>query len=103
MLVTGQAYQDPKDALNEFVSNAADDYAEAVVGDTSGDGDGIASQPEFPATPPGQPTAVTIALAASSWASSAASIAPTMVKKPWIIPSKRRCWVGTPAASSAAA
>ncbi len=29
MLVTGQAYQDPKDALNEFVSNAADDYAEA--------------------------------------------------------------------------
>ncbi|CAN5762477.1 hypothetical protein BH18ACT2_BH18ACT2_25020 [soil metagenome] len=29
MLVTGQAYQEPKDALNEFVSNAADDYAEA--------------------------------------------------------------------------
>jgi anti-sigma regulatory factor (Ser/Thr protein kinase) len=29
VLVTGQAYQDPKDALNEFVSNAADDYAEA--------------------------------------------------------------------------
>ncbi|MEO6120669.1 MAG: sigma factor-like helix-turn-helix DNA-binding protein [Acidimicrobiales bacterium] len=28
VLVTGQAYQDPKDALNEFVSNAADDYAE---------------------------------------------------------------------------
>ncbi len=28
MLVTGQAYQDPKDALNEFVSNAADEYAE---------------------------------------------------------------------------
>lgn len=27
MLVTGQAYQDPKDALNEFVSNAADEYA----------------------------------------------------------------------------
>lgn len=31
VLVTGQAYQDPKDALNEFVSNAADDYAEAGV------------------------------------------------------------------------
>ena len=29
VLVTGQAYQDPKDALNEFVSNAADDHAEA--------------------------------------------------------------------------
>jgi len=29
VLVTGQAYQDPKDALNEFVSNAADDYAVA--------------------------------------------------------------------------
>ncbi|MGI9052357.1 MAG: ATP-binding protein [Ilumatobacteraceae bacterium] len=29
VLVTGQAYQEPKDALNEFVSNAADDYAEA--------------------------------------------------------------------------
>ena len=29
VLVSGQAYQDPKDALNEFVSNAADDYAEA--------------------------------------------------------------------------
>lgn len=29
VLVTGQAYQDPKDALNEFVSNAADEYAEA--------------------------------------------------------------------------
>ncbi len=28
VLVTGQAYQDPKDALNEFVSNAADAYAE---------------------------------------------------------------------------
>src|SRR3954464_7308921 len=28
VLVTGQAYQDPKDALNEFISNAADDYAE---------------------------------------------------------------------------
>ena len=29
VLVTGQAYQDPKDALNEFVSNAADEYAES--------------------------------------------------------------------------
>lgn len=29
VLVTGQAYQDPKDALNEFVSNAADEYLEA--------------------------------------------------------------------------
>lgn len=29
VLTTGQAYQDPKDALNEFVSNAADEYAEA--------------------------------------------------------------------------
>ena len=28
VLVTGQAYQDPKDALNEFISNAADDYAQ---------------------------------------------------------------------------
>lgn len=28
VLVTGQAYQDPKDALNELVSNAADDYAQ---------------------------------------------------------------------------
>ncbi len=28
VLVTGQAYQDPMDALNEFVSNAADEYAE---------------------------------------------------------------------------
>lgn len=28
VLVTGQAYQDPKDALNEFVSNAADEYVE---------------------------------------------------------------------------
>ena len=28
VLVTGQAYQDPKDALNEFVSNAADEYTE---------------------------------------------------------------------------
>jgi len=28
VLVTGLAYQDPKDALNEFVSNAADEYAE---------------------------------------------------------------------------
>jgi hypothetical protein len=31
VLVTGQAYQDPKDALNEFVSNAADEYAEASL------------------------------------------------------------------------
>lgn len=29
VLVTGQAYQDPKDALNEFVSNAADEYLES--------------------------------------------------------------------------
>jgi hypothetical protein len=29
VLVTGQAYQDPKDALNEFVSNAADEYIES--------------------------------------------------------------------------
>jgi hypothetical protein len=29
VLVSGQAYQDPKDALNEFVSNAADEYSEA--------------------------------------------------------------------------
>jgi two-component sensor histidine kinase len=29
VLVSGQAYQEPKDALNEFVSNAADEYAEA--------------------------------------------------------------------------
>ncbi len=29
VLVTGQAYQDPKDALNEFVSNAADEYTES--------------------------------------------------------------------------
>src|SRR5262249_27154624 len=29
VLVSGQAYQDPKDALNEFVSNAADEYTEA--------------------------------------------------------------------------
>src|ERR687888_1204563 len=29
VLVTGQAYQEPKDAMNEFVSNAADEYAEA--------------------------------------------------------------------------
>ncbi|MPY91990.1 MAG: hypothetical protein GEV08_02690 [Acidimicrobiia bacterium] len=28
VLVSRQAYQDPKDALNEFVSNAADEYAE---------------------------------------------------------------------------
>ena len=27
--MSGQAYQDPKDALNEFVSNAADEYLEA--------------------------------------------------------------------------
>jgi hypothetical protein len=32
VLVSGQAYQDPKDALNEFVSNAADEYAEADRG-----------------------------------------------------------------------
>ena len=31
VLVTGQAYQDPKDALNEFVSNAADEYAERGI------------------------------------------------------------------------
>jgi len=31
VLVTGQAYQDPKDALNEFISNAADEYAEMGV------------------------------------------------------------------------
>lgn len=30
VLVSGQAYQDPKDALNEFVSNAADEYVEAA-------------------------------------------------------------------------
>lgn len=29
VLITGQVYQDPKDALNEFVSNAADEYAQA--------------------------------------------------------------------------
>ncbi len=29
VLVTGQAYQDPKDALNEFISNAADAYLAA--------------------------------------------------------------------------
>ena len=29
VLVSRQAYQDPKDALNEFVSNAADEYTEA--------------------------------------------------------------------------
>ncbi len=29
VLVTGQAYQEPKDALNEFVSNAADEYAQS--------------------------------------------------------------------------
>lgn len=33
VLVTGQTYQDPKDALNEFVSNAADEYAEAGIRD----------------------------------------------------------------------
>lgn len=32
ILVTGQTYQEPKDALNEFVSNAADEYAEAGMG-----------------------------------------------------------------------
>ena len=31
VLVSGQAYQDPKDALNEFVSNAADEYAEGGI------------------------------------------------------------------------
>jgi len=31
ILVTGQSYQDPKDALNEFVSNAADEYADMGV------------------------------------------------------------------------
>lgn len=31
VLVTGQAYQDPKDAFNEFISNAADEYAEAGI------------------------------------------------------------------------
>ncbi len=31
VLVSGQAYQDPKDALNEFVSNAADEYIELGV------------------------------------------------------------------------
>jgi hypothetical protein len=31
VLVTGQAYQDPKDALNEFISNAADEYLEAGI------------------------------------------------------------------------
>lgn len=29
VLITGQVYQDPKDALNEFVSNAADEYAQS--------------------------------------------------------------------------
>jgi anti-sigma regulatory factor (Ser/Thr protein kinase) len=29
VLVAGQTYQDPRDALNEFVSNAADEYAES--------------------------------------------------------------------------
>ncbi len=32
VLVTGQAYQDPKDALNEFVSNAADEYIATEFG-----------------------------------------------------------------------
>jgi len=31
VLVSGQAYQDPKDALNEFVSNAADEYTETAT------------------------------------------------------------------------
>jgi anti-sigma regulatory factor (Ser/Thr protein kinase) len=31
VLVSGQSYQDPKDALNEFISNAADEYAEAGI------------------------------------------------------------------------
>ena len=31
VLVSGQAYQDPKDALNEFVSNAADEYTETAA------------------------------------------------------------------------
>ncbi len=31
VLVSGQSYQDPKDTLNEFVSNAADEYAEAGI------------------------------------------------------------------------
>lgn len=31
VLVSGQAYQDPKDALNEFVSNAADEYVQAEL------------------------------------------------------------------------
>src|SRR4051794_16237729 len=31
VLVSGQAYQDPKDALNEFVSNAADEYTELGI------------------------------------------------------------------------
>jgi C4-dicarboxylate-specific signal transduction histidine kinase len=29
VLVTGQVYRDPKDALNEFVSNAADEYTQS--------------------------------------------------------------------------
>jgi len=29
VLVSGQAYQDPKDAFNEFVSNAADEHVQA--------------------------------------------------------------------------
>jgi hypothetical protein len=29
VLVSGQAYQDPKDALNEFISNGADEYVQA--------------------------------------------------------------------------
>jgi hypothetical protein len=31
VLITGQAYQDPKDALNEFISNAADEYVLAGI------------------------------------------------------------------------
>jgi len=37
VLVSGQAYQDPKDALNEFVSNAADEYAEQIERGTHSD------------------------------------------------------------------
>ncbi|MEE9417598.1 MAG: hypothetical protein V3V01_20125 [Acidimicrobiales bacterium] len=31
VLVAGQTYQDPKDALNEFISNAADEYAKLDI------------------------------------------------------------------------
>jgi len=31
VLIAGQTYQDPKDALNEFVSNAADEYTETAT------------------------------------------------------------------------